>query len=135
MQIYFAASSANDVQPTNTSPKPITILFSLLLFIAIITRDKHRSATRKTKASPLDEKALALAKPKRQLTLAEKRDIREALVFEEIRERGGQIAAETVPLEAKLLLVGLHNTTLRPVTFADLQCQFLFRFASERFPS
>lgn len=55
---------------------------------------------------------------KNSLTLAEKGDIRETLAFEEIRESRGQVTAETVPLEAKLLL-RVHNAAPRadPVTF------------------
>lgn len=55
-----------------------------------------------------------------KLTLAKKGDIRETLAFEKIGEGGGQVTAETVPLETKLLLIRVHNVTLLPdpVTFA-----------------
>lgn len=49
----------------------------------------------------------------KELTFAEQGDIGETLAFEQIQERRCQIAAETVPLEAELLLMRVHDATLR----------------------
>lgn len=57
----------------------------------------------------------------KKLTLAEEGDIGETLAFEQVRERRGEIVAETVPFEAELLLlIRVHDATLslNSVTFA-----------------